>query len=253
MTAINIDNARILEGNYIGKPRTSCAKIDYPTEERVTVSLGGKEYDRAVYERVIWRNQGENTLVDRFVWVDGKFYSLTDIPEHSASDVLPDTPRHREAEMSEIQVGGIDFIVGDGLVREWGTARVYDPKARRGYTLDGDRRVSLLSYDGFGSDRCNAEAAAAAWCDKAQAAWDAVSMHKVGIIWNNPYVDERGEHCDAYLVIAGDESEANFDSVDLANYPGSWDTENPYILAEEDLLARNGYTRDDVAFVRVPW
>lgn len=77
--------------------------------------------------------------------------------------------------MNEIQIGGIDFIISDGLVKEWGTTRVYDPKVRRGYMIDGDQRVSLLSYGGFGSDFMLAKAAAASWCNKAQAAWDAIA------------------------------------------------------------------------------
>lgn len=76
MKTINIDNAPILEGNHIGAVRKSCNKIDRPTNERVICVLDGKEYERTMYERKIWRNQGEHTVIAKFVWINGKFYKI---------------------------------------------------------------------------------------------------------------------------------------------------------------------------------
>ena len=76
---------------------------------------------------------------------------------------------------------------------------------------------------------------------------------KVKLVWNKSYTDRTGDHCCVYIVMADDEDEINFDFADLADYPGRWDTPDPYIDAENDLLARNGYTRDDVAEVVTPW
>lgn len=78
MSAIIIDSktATILKGNHIGDPRVSCKKIDSPTHERVTVILDGIEYERTVWERVVWRNRKPSTVVARFVWINGIFYAI---------------------------------------------------------------------------------------------------------------------------------------------------------------------------------
>lgn len=76
MITINSSNAVTLIGNYIYAPRVSGAEIDYETDDRVVVNLDGKEYERTVYERVVWRNQAEYTVVARFVWIKGMFYVI---------------------------------------------------------------------------------------------------------------------------------------------------------------------------------
>lgn len=89
MTAITINSATatILEGNYIGACTKSCAIIDAPTKERVVVVLDGVEYERTVYERFVWRNQGDNTLIARFVWINGTFYAI----DEQANEAVADT------------------------------------------------------------------------------------------------------------------------------------------------------------------
>lgn len=169
MTTITIDssNAKVLEGNYIGKLCTSCAKIDTPTHERVTVILDGVEYERTVYERIVWRNQGENTVIARFVWINGVFYVIDD---------------------------------------------------------------SMATDDDEAEDE----------------------KPPVKLIWGEQWVGEDGDHCSVDLVLANDE-EWQLDSEDLANHPGDWQTEDPYIDAEDALLSRNGLTRDNVVEIITPW
>lgn len=59
----------------------------------------------------------------------------------------------------------------------------------------------------------------------------------VRLVWNEPWTGEDGDHM--YLELL-DDDDIQVDAVDLADYPGAWDTEDPYALAEADLLARNG-------------
>ena len=73
---------------------------------------------------------------------------------------------------------------------------------------------------------------------------------RVRLVWNEQYHDEDGDHCDVYIV---DEDGINFDYEDLADHPGDWQTEDPYTDAEDALLTRNGFTRDDVAEIVTPW
>ena len=74
--AIDTRTAPILKGNHIGDPCVSCGKIDRPTHERVTVILDGVEYERTVWERVVWRNRKPGTVIARFVWIGGAFYVI---------------------------------------------------------------------------------------------------------------------------------------------------------------------------------
>lgn len=75
--------------------------------------------------------------------------------------------------MSTVEVEGTTFIVDDGIVCEFGTARKYDPKTGRGYQMTGhEEPVSLLAYEGFGSDLVRAREYADAWCALAQRAYD---------------------------------------------------------------------------------
>lgn len=67
---------RTLENDYRNAPRRSCAYVDYPTDERVSVEIEGREYERTVHERAVWRNQGPNRMVARFVKVYGINYEL---------------------------------------------------------------------------------------------------------------------------------------------------------------------------------
>lgn len=67
---------KTLQGDYRNTQRRSCAYMDYPTGERVSVEIEGREYERTVHERAVWRNQGPNRVVVRFVKVQGINYEL---------------------------------------------------------------------------------------------------------------------------------------------------------------------------------
>lgn len=71
---------RIIEGNYQGVPRTSYAKVDYPTGERVSVEVGGVTYGRTVFERAVCRSNPQNGVVlARFVIVNGVQYEVASV------------------------------------------------------------------------------------------------------------------------------------------------------------------------------
>ena len=70
---------KTIDGNYINAPKRSCKPIDSPTKERITVELDGKSYDRAIYERVIWRNMGESEIVARFVIINGINHEVAEV------------------------------------------------------------------------------------------------------------------------------------------------------------------------------
>lgn len=76
---------KTIEGNFQGVPRTSCAKIDYVTRERISIEVDGIAYDRAIYERAIYRAMAENTILARFVIVNGVQY---EIAEREAAEAL---------------------------------------------------------------------------------------------------------------------------------------------------------------------
>lgn len=68
------------------------------------------------------------------------------------------------------------------------------------------------------------------------------------LVWHWPEVLEDGDHCTLELL---DNDGFQIDTVDLRDYPGAWDTEDPYSMAESDLMARNGI-RGDVPVI-APW
>lgn len=70
---------KTIEGNYTDKPRTSCALIDLSTGMRITVNIDGIEYDRAIFERIKWRTQGEHTHIAFFIIVNGIQYEVAEI------------------------------------------------------------------------------------------------------------------------------------------------------------------------------
>jgi len=74
METIALDPSKTISGNNIDAPRQSCKSVDIPTSERVTVELDGKTYERTVYERLRWRNNGNSTVRARFVIVNGTNY-----------------------------------------------------------------------------------------------------------------------------------------------------------------------------------
>ena len=71
---IQLNAENTIDGTYINARKHSTKPIDQPTDERVTVELDGKTYERTVYERIIWRNMGESTVDARFVIVNGINY-----------------------------------------------------------------------------------------------------------------------------------------------------------------------------------
>lgn len=73
-STIRLDAEKTLGYNYINAPLRSCKPIDQPTKERITIELDGKTYERTIYERIIWRNNGRHTIVARFVIVNGVNY-----------------------------------------------------------------------------------------------------------------------------------------------------------------------------------
>lgn len=74
----------VIDGNYIDAPRRSCKPVDYPTKERIEVTIDGKTYERTVYQRAIWRNMGESTIVAEFVIVNDTNY---EVAEPTATDM----------------------------------------------------------------------------------------------------------------------------------------------------------------------
>lgn len=78
-----IATGKTIEGNFQGKPHTSCAKIDFPTRERIAITIDGTEYERTVFERAIYRNMGDIEIIARFVIVDGVQYEITEADEET--------------------------------------------------------------------------------------------------------------------------------------------------------------------------
>lgn len=76
-----ITTGKTIDGNFQGKTFTSCSKHDLPTDERITITIDGTEYERTIFERIEYRNMGENTLIARFVIVNGVQYEVAEAPE----------------------------------------------------------------------------------------------------------------------------------------------------------------------------
>lgn len=89
---------KTIDGNFQGTPRTSCSKADYATDERITVTIDGIDYERTIFNRVIWRNQGEQTLVAQFVIVNGIQYEVAPIELDEEGYETEASIRHRIAE-----------------------------------------------------------------------------------------------------------------------------------------------------------
>lgn len=79
-----IATGKTIEGNFQGTPHTSCAKIDFPTRERIAITIAGTEYERTVFERAIYRNMGDIETVARFVIVDGVQYEIVEADEEGS-------------------------------------------------------------------------------------------------------------------------------------------------------------------------
>lgn len=77
MTTITT-TGKTIEGNYIGASLRSCGKVDQPTKQRITVTIDGTEYDRAIYERIVWRNSTNSDVIARFVIVNGINYEVVE-------------------------------------------------------------------------------------------------------------------------------------------------------------------------------
>ena len=82
MTKYNI-TGKTIEGNFQGKPFTSCSKHDLPTGERITITIDGIEYERTIFERIKYRTQGEHTHIAFFVIVNGIQYEITEADEET--------------------------------------------------------------------------------------------------------------------------------------------------------------------------
>ena len=91
---------KTIEGSYIGAPLRSCGKVDRPTEQRITVTIDGTEYDRAIYKRIVWRNGGESTVLAQFVIVNGTNY---EVAEAEPEDELEDEPKARVYQRYELE------------------------------------------------------------------------------------------------------------------------------------------------------
>lgn len=66
----------IIEGSYIGAPKRSNGFEDFPTGGLVVVCIDGGQYQRTVYERVVWRNMRPCESVAEFVTVNGINYEI---------------------------------------------------------------------------------------------------------------------------------------------------------------------------------
>lgn len=73
-----VTTGKTIKGNYIHAPRRSCKPIDRPTRQRITVVVDGVEYDRAIYERIVWRKSAKTETIVRFVIVNGINYEITE-------------------------------------------------------------------------------------------------------------------------------------------------------------------------------
>ena len=73
-----VTTGKTIKGNYIHSPRRSCRLIDLPTRQRITITIDGTEYDRAIYERIIWRNSARSETIARFVIVNGVNYEIAE-------------------------------------------------------------------------------------------------------------------------------------------------------------------------------
>lgn len=73
-----ITTGKTINGNYINAPRRSCKSIDRPTRQRINITINGIEYDRAIYERIIWRNSARSEIIARFVIVNGANYEIAE-------------------------------------------------------------------------------------------------------------------------------------------------------------------------------
>lgn len=66
-----------ITGDYFSAPHTSCALVDVLARHAaVTVKHEGTVYERALYQRVIYRNQAPNTVIARFVKINGKNWEV---------------------------------------------------------------------------------------------------------------------------------------------------------------------------------
>lgn len=80
MTTI-IATGKTISGNYIGAPMRSGKFIDYPSKQRAAVIVNGEQYDRAIFNRAIWRNNHDYTIVARFVIVNGIKYEVVEVED----------------------------------------------------------------------------------------------------------------------------------------------------------------------------
>lgn len=64
---------KTLNNDYRGTALQSCKPTDYVTKDRVFVDYGGKVYERAIHERAIYRAMKPNTILSRYVIIDGQF------------------------------------------------------------------------------------------------------------------------------------------------------------------------------------
>lgn len=69
---------KTINGNYLHAPMRSGKIIDYPSKQRVAVIVNGEQYDRAIFNRAIWRNNHDYTIVARFVIINGVNYEVAD-------------------------------------------------------------------------------------------------------------------------------------------------------------------------------
>lgn len=73
-----VTTGKTIKGNYIHAPRRSCKPIDRPTRQRIIITIDGIEYDRAICERIVWRNSARSEIIARFVIVNGINYEITE-------------------------------------------------------------------------------------------------------------------------------------------------------------------------------
>ena len=101
---------KIINGNYINAPRRSCKPYDYPTEERVTVELDGKTYERTIYERVTWRNSAKSSVSARFVIINGTNYEVAKVEEYDEMGMEMNA-WERVGDLGELQDGNGNSLV----------------------------------------------------------------------------------------------------------------------------------------------
>ena len=112
---------KTISGNYLHAPRRSGKPVDCATRTRITVTIDGIEYDRAIYERAIWRNHGTGVddVIARFVIVNGVNYEVAEVEDEDEPEARVYQRYELEAFLGEPDDFDVDAIEAEVRDR-WG-------------------------------------------------------------------------------------------------------------------------------------